>query len=67
MINEQVVVVYGSLVIINETQSKVNVKVNEVFVLIGMWMKLKKVYEEMKTEKMTLTKWGCENAHWIGN
>ena len=36
MINEQVVVVYGSLVIINETQSKVNVKVNEVFVLIGM-------------------------------
>ena len=30
-------------------------------------MKLKKVYEEMKTEKMTLTKWVCENAHWIGN
>ena len=63
MINEQVVVVYGSLVIINETQSKVNVKVNEVFVLIGMWMKVKKVYEEMKTEKMTLTKWVSENAH----
>ena len=55
----------------NDARSKVIVEVNEVVVqvvvLMGVWIKVKRIYEEMKVEKMILVKRVCEQLILIGN